>query len=280
MRRLFSRQALNVFQIELEEWPHAVHTHNFYELILIVEGHGIHNLNDVSFPYKKGDVFLLTPEDWHEFKIESKTIFTYLKFTEQILIEKHLDSKNSWKRNLESELFKPNVIPENIIKGKKDKQMIWSLLDMLLTEFHDYDRFSREVVLELFGAVLFIIVRNLSKKGENVSKVEHIEKQKVSEMLSYIRQHLNDKEAISLQAIANKFLMSPNYVSVYLKKHTGIGLQQMIIETRLKTAERLLNQSTLTISEISNTLGFNDASHMNKMFKKYRNKTPKAYRNT
>ena len=42
-----------------------------------------------------------------------------------------------------------------------------------------------------------------------------------------------------VKAISNEFLMSPNYVGIFIKKHTGMYIQQIVLETRLKTAERL-----------------------------------------
>lgn len=94
-------------------------------------------------------------------------------------------------------------------------------------------------------------------------------------MLAYIRQNILDKEKIKLDAIANEFHMSPNYVSIFLKKHTGLSIQKLVLETKLKIAERLMRQSNLNISEVAVRLGFTDSSHFNKIFKKYRNMTPK-----
>ncbi len=279
MKRIFSRYTLNVFQLKLEEWPYSDHTHNFYELILVNEGTGQHILNGVSFSYNPEDVFLLTPEDHHSFEIDAFTVFTYIKFTEQLFTEKQVgDRTASWVKKFEDVLYNPNTVPECIIKDKADKKLIFPLTEMLLKEFNEPKLHSRIFMLELFGAIMVLVARNLSRKNLMPSKIIQQERDRVQKVLSHIRQHMDKKELLTQKYIAQNFNLSPNYISIYLKKHTGMGLQKMITETRLKTAERLLKQSTCTISQIANQVGFNDASHMNKTFQKYRGKNPTDYR--
>lgn len=279
MKRIFSRHSLNVFQLKLDKWPYPQHTHSFYELILVNEGSGKHLLNGVSFTYGPGHVFLLTPEDHHSFEIDSFTVFTYVKFTEQLFAEKQVGDRTAhWIKKFEKVLYNPNTVPECIIKDQEDKNLIFPLADMLLKEFNGQKPHSRIVMLELFGAIMGLVGRNLSQKNLVLSKVVQNEQNKVQQVLSHIRQNIDKKALLSLKYIAKTFNLSPKYISSYLKKHTGLGLQKMITETRLKTAERLLKQSTYTIAQIANQVGFNDASHMNKTFQKYRGKNPSEFR--
>lgn len=278
MKRIFSRYALNIFSLELEEWPYETHTHNFYELILVNEGCGIHHLNDTSFNFSESDIFLLTPEDHHSFELHSFTRFTYIKFTEQIFDEKPDWNGSDWLKKVERILFRPNTIPESIIADTSDREMMFVLAEKLKTEFTQPGLYSRQLMLELFGAILTLIVRHLSRRNYEDSRVTHEEKSRLSDILAFIRQHIGNPEKITQQRIASEFHLSHNYVSTYLRKHTGMGLRQMITQTRLKTAERLLRQSTLTISQIAGNLGFTDASHMNKAFRKYRGMNPSEYR--
>lgn len=279
MKRIFSRYTLNVFQLKLDMWPYPQHTHNFYELILVNEGSGKHLLNGVSFTYGPGHVFLLTPEDHHSFEINSYTVFTYIKFTEQLFAEKQVGDRTAhWIKKFENVLYNPNTVPECIIKDQEDKKLIFPLADMLLKEFNDPKPHSRILMLELFGAIMVLVARNLSQKNLVSSKVIQNEQDKVQQVLSHIRQNMDKKALLTQKYIAETFNLSPNYISSYLKKHTGLGLQKMITETRLKTAERLLKQSIYTISEIAHKVGFNDASHMNKTFQKYREMNPSELR--
>lgn len=278
MQRYFSRHALNVFEFALDEWTYPVHNHNFFELIIVKQGSGLHLLNDVSFSYSPGDVFLLTPEDHHSFEIDTSTKFIYIKFTEQLFDEKEEWQSKLWKKRIQQVITMPNTIPESIICDKDDQQSILAIAEVMLKEFSVTSTLSRPLILNLFSALLAIILRNLAGKMTPMSKVRLEERQKVSELLTYIRQHIGQRDKLTQQNLAEQFSISQNYVSIYLKKHTGMRLQNLITETRLKTAERLVKQSSLPISQIADKVGFTDASHMNKMFRKYRDLNPSELR--
>jgi AraC-like DNA-binding protein len=47
---------------------------------------------------------------------------------------------------------------------------------------------------------------------------------------------------------------------------------------KIKAAEKLLKQSNYNINEIADQLGFNDASHFNKIFRSYKNMPPSLFR--
>ncbi len=49
-------------------WTHPRHNHNHYELIFIEKGAGKHKINKNEIAYEKGALFLLGPDDSHEFE--------------------------------------------------------------------------------------------------------------------------------------------------------------------------------------------------------------------
>jgi AraC family L-rhamnose operon regulatory protein RhaS len=278
MKRFNNFHNINVFSLELEKWEYELHKHNFYELIFIEEGRGNHLLNEMNYPYKKGDVFLLTPEDAHEFVIKEKTVFTYVKFTEQILIEKMGTKKRSqWQEALKNVLISTPINQGNIISNIQDNINVFSILKVLKYEFQNTLPFNNESVLELFGSLMVLITRNLNKtrsvESDNLDK----ETEKLNNILTYIRIYAFDRKKSSIQYIASHFLMSPNYISIYVKKHTDLSLQKHIINFKLKTAEKLLAQKRFNINEIAERLGFTDASHFNKIFKKHTGKNPSVF---
>ena len=278
MQRYFSKYALNVFQLDLEEWIYPIHNHNFFELILIRSGSGLHRLNDVEFEYKQGDVFLLTPEDHHDFKINTPTSFIYIKFTEQLFDEKEEWKDKLWQKRIRQVITMPNTIPESIVKDESDQQSLLALAVVMLKEFSVTSTLSRPLLLNLFSSIFIILLRNLAGKIASISKVKLEERQKVSELLTYIRQNIGAREKLTQKQLSEEFSISQNYVSIYLRKHTGMRLQNLITETRLKTAERLIKQSSLPMSQIAEKVGFTDGSHMNKMFQKYRKVNPSDLR--
>ncbi|CAN1538637.1 transcriptional activator RhaS [Flavobacteriaceae bacterium] len=278
MQRFNSFHSINVFSLELDTWIYELHKHNFYELIFIEKGSGIHILNGISFPYSKGDVFMLTPNDAHEFEINTKTKFTYLKFTEQVFLEKlNTNKKTYWEEALKNVMLQIDNIAGSIINNGRDKEHLFSLVSIILYEFKNKALFNNEVTLELFGTIMAIITRNLNQTKASIKNYEK-DSEKINSILTYIRINAIDNDKMDIKKMASKFFMSPNYISIFVKKHSGISIQQHIIQAKLKSAEKLLRQNRFTINEIAERLGFNDASHFNKIFKKYNSVSPTNFK--
>lgn len=275
-KRFFSAASFDLFELDVEFWDYPKHKHNFFELVFIVSGVGLHHINESSLPYKTGDVFLLTPHDEHEFAVQERTIFGYLKFTEQLFIEKtELVSDLKWRKQIDAVILHSNSVPGSIISREEDRERMFQLYQLLKQEFESPATYGRSIVLELFGALLMIISRNIST--ENLVAT-FSEKDRVNAILTYVRQNISNPEQIRIAVIASTFNISPNYVSVFIKKHAGISIQQYVIQTKMKMAERLLKQTNLTITQIAQKMNFTDTSHFTKTFKKYKGLTPKVFR--
>lgn len=92
----------------------------------------------------------------------------------------------------------------------------------------------------------------------------------------YIRNHYREK--IYQNEIAEVLGISVSYLSRLFKKETGICLQNYVIQVRLERAANLLRYSDEPISKIAEYVNFPSQSYFGKMFKAYRNMTPKQYR--
>jgi len=277
--RFYITKDIEVFEFEsFNEWGYPRHKHNFFELTFILKGSGQHILNESIIDYKAGDVFFLTPKDEHEFVIAEPTRFGVLKFTEQLFLEK-INSiiDKSWHKHLETVIFHSNIISKSIVVFDSDRIQMFRLYQMIKDEHQNHSLSSRNIILELFGALLIIVSRNLEHSNNDLQRKIISEEERVESILTYIRHNLLDKERIKIKAIADAFHMSPNYVSVFIKKHAGISIQQYVIQTKLNMAERLLKQTNLSISQIADKMGFNDSSHFNKIFKKYKEVNPSEF---
>ncbi|MDY7395271.1 AraC family transcriptional regulator [Aureibaculum sp. 2210JD6-5] len=279
-KRFYITKDLDVLEFEaVNEWGYSRHKHNFFELTFVIKGSGQHILNESIIDYKEGDIFFLTPEDEHEFVVSKPTTFGIIKFTEQLFLEKATFSSSTyWRKNIETVIFHSNLIAESIVHHEKDKSQLFGLYELIKSEIENALVYNRNVLTELFGALLIVLSRNLKSTLKNKANANISDKEKIDTILTYVRQNVLDKERIRIKSIAEEFYMSPNYVSIFIKKHAGISIQQYVIETKMKMAERLLKQTNLSINEIADKTGFVDASHFNRIFKKYNSINPSEYR--
>ncbi len=275
MERIINHRDFNVFKLEKSFWDIAYHNHNFYEIIVIEEGHGEHRLNDVTFLYQKGNVFFLKPSDAHEFVIAQKTQFIYLKFTDKYINELFLWNPGLKGRfNFDDLLLKTSNHYASFVNNPDDAKHFKALAEILVDEFTQAKHHSFELSFQLFYSLMLLLSRNISTDTTHLSILKT---SKIEQIISYINLHALDKGRMKIAHLAGHFAMSENYISTFVKKHVGMSVQQYIIQIKLKSAEKLLAKSNFNINEISERLGFTDASHFNKFFKKYRKINPSDF---
>lgn len=92
----------------------------------------------------------------------------------------------------------------------------------------------------------------------------------------YIRKYYHQK--ICIPDIAEALGVSESHLSRIFKKETGESIQKYSMHMRIERAENLLKYSEASLTEISEYRCFSSQSHFGKVFKVYKNMTPKQYR--
>lgn len=105
----------------------------------------------------------------------------------------------------------------------------------------------------------------------------HLKIEPSNRILAYI--HSNYHENITNISIGKKFGYHPNYVGFLIKHATGMPVHQYIIHVRLLNATYLLENSSLSISEIATACGFCDSAYFSGCFKKQFGLSPSKYKN-
>ena len=86
--------------------------------------------------------------------------------------------------------------------------------------------------------------------------------------------------AFRVQDYANAQNLNPNYLSNVIKTKTGKPIAVWIADKTIAEAKSLLQNSTISIKEITYKLGFSETAHFSNFFKKHTNISPLQYRKT
>ena len=95
-------------------------------------------------------------------------------------------------------------------------------------------------------------------------------------VVEYVRAHLD--QDISLAGMAAVAGMSPHYFSELFRQSTGHTPHQFVLAERIERAKRLLRNPKLTALDVALLVGFADASHFTKVFRRAVGTTPRRYR--
>lgn len=261
---------------ELKSNTSGLHKHNFFELVYVLDGSGIHNINENNYEFQKDDVFLLTPDDVHTFQIVVPTRFCIIDFTKNFFSksterqEEKMDVSEFFKR-LEFIFHNHHNVKGNIISAT-DKNIFKVLVNQLISEKENEQLFNEIITQNIVFLLLHLIARNIQQNISNYFKKQN-PKNKIYEITAFIQQNIYNKELIKIENIAKHFNKSTDHLSRYFKTQTGSTIKDYITRYKLNLIQTRLKFSDLTISEIAHEMNFTDESHLNKTFKNVFGKT-------
>jgi AraC family transcriptional regulator, L-rhamnose operon regulatory protein RhaS len=277
MRRYIQHEPFNIYCFEADQWEHPVHKHTYYEIIFILKGKGEHSINGNSFFYQRGDVFLLGPEDYHEFKIMRRTEFCYIRFTESFFETSSWSGNKDLNRTLKLVLESSFQSRGSIVRSKGEKRKLEALLIVLREEYDERNNKGFTSMRDsLMRAILTILSRSIVKQALPLRK--NVDETPLHDLLLYIRSNIYKPELLRLDLLSRQFNYAPTYLGIFFKKHTGESLKHYIDHYRIKLIESRLLYSQGTLAMIADEFGFTDESHLTKLFKKYAGLTPGNFR--
>jgi YesN/AraC family two-component response regulator len=275
MKRYLLHSPFSIYRFEADVWAHSVHNHSYFEIIFISKGFGVHNINGNAFRYEAGDVFLLGPEDFHNFSIEETTEFCFVRFNDTVHSSLIEEKGNLITQLVNSLLYTASQSRGTIVNDKLEKRKLFGLLAILESENEsDTSKYFDMLRTSLLQSILVILARNLlSQNTSNNSNDAAVER-----LLMYVKKHIYEPEKLTIAHLAEVFNYAPDYVSIYFKRHYGESLKQYITKYKMKLIEIRLLYSQLTVAQIADEFGYLDESHFCKQFKKFSGTTPTSFR--
>ncbi|MGI6072445.1 MAG: response regulator transcription factor [Lachnospiraceae bacterium] len=88
----------------------------------------------------------------------------------------------------------------------------------------------------------------------------------------------NYMENITLKSVADRVHLNASYFSIIFKKETGQTFSDYLLEQRMKKAKRLICESNMNISEVSEAVGYADSKYFSRKFTEYVGVKPSKYR--
>jgi len=261
--------------LERKEEEQNYHCHDFIEIVIILKGKGHFIINDEKVLVSEGNVLILNPGTYHRSIPDSPHTLMecYLAFTD-------VDFVNA----------PPNFFP--FFHGQK---MLGKLPERVKKEIFQLccsiDRESqsrnpgRYFMLKAYLIQVICLLLRFDRQEEIAD--QHClagyefkspnKKYVVQQIMKYMENHY--KEKISLDQIAENMYLSPFYISKLFKSETGDTPINYLISLRMEKAKELLDQnSTLSIQEAAAAVGYEDAYHFSKLFKKYYGLSPLYYK--
>ena len=237
-------------------------SHDFLELAYVLSGEGKYRINDKIYPVKEGDLIMINPGVKHQALLcpEADTPATefFVGFS-----------------NIRISGCRENHMPlpggECIIHTSGElSQRLLKLCTSMEAE-NAVRRQGRYFMLKSYLIqLLLLVIREQCEPMERPRgyAFESASKKYVAEqVVTYIEDHYSEK--IALDQIAENMYLSPFYISRIFKGETGNTPIRHLINLRLEKARELLEGGYQgSIQEVAALVGYDDAYHFSKLFKK------------
>ncbi|ANE45093.1 hypothetical protein SY83_00520 [Paenibacillus swuensis] len=248
------------------------HAHEHLQLCYITKGICMHHVEGQSLALVKGDLMAIPPFLAHRIEpVEGQEVeLVQLDYMPVVLGGKEED--------LVFPLFpKIRISPRNQI-------VIEELLNNMKTEHEKREQGYQHVIK---GDLLKLLVTLFRESKENTA-LRHTDqgghetlegnssRRLLLDTVRYIHENLH--ETLSLDDIARRAALSPNYYSYMFKVLKGQTFVQYINDLRIRKAMDLLCETDLSTTQICFDTGFNNTSHFHRVFKKSTGLTPLQYR--
>lgn len=140
-----------------------------------------------------------------------------------------------------------------------------------------YELLSKAYILQLWKLIYDQLPAGTEHSSRISARTANQDAQRVKHAMLYIQEHF--MESVTLEDIAGSILVSKSECCRCFKRATGLSPIEYLIKYRIMEAAKHMNRKTHeSISEIAGSVGFNNISYFNKIFKKFMGCTPTEYR--
>ena len=115
-----------------------------------------------------------------------------------------------------------------------------------------------------------------------LSEQQYFEHKKTAARITRIVEYIdkNYPFQVKLEDLAKQENLTANYISQFFTKKIGVPYYQYLNNVRLEAAVQLLQDSSLSVTQVSNYAGFSDAKYMSNVFRQKFGCTPREYRSS
>lgn len=99
----------------------------------------------------------------------------------------------------------------------------------------------------------------------------------VKEVLAYIRLHA--AEPLKLREVAERFSISPNYLSTLIHQETGLSYYQHLLRAKMNIAKTMLKDPRIRAEDVAYAIGYSTYSAFFNAFQRTEHMSPTEYRN-
>jgi AraC-like DNA-binding protein len=271
------------FQIFIEtnsgDWKMPLEWHQSLEIFYVLDGVGTYLIEDRSYKFKKGDLFVIGNQELHKSQLIDGQPFQAIV----VMFDPDLVKAVQVKDDMEPlDLFydRPAEFSHQLEVDPTLHESIMYIFNQMIKEVERKEGYSSRGIASLLQWLIIQLSRAYgeTRGAKIIDRFSGVQlKNVIKKLLDYINQHYS--EDINLEQVAHQLNVNPSYMSREFKKSTGFTIVEFITAKRIRLARNLLRTTNYSVTKISSKVGYNNVTHFNWTFKKIMGISPVQYRN-
>lgn len=231
--------------------------HSYWELTYVDKGELLTTIDGVSYHLKQGDLIFYAPMQFHTQSTFEKISSSYLTI------------------NFKMNFNHADLLCNKIFSLKRDSYFI---VTRLIEELSNDNLYSNDLSLCYLKQLIIQMLR-LDNSHFHSKPTTHMQQTYENELLNDILLYIDNNiyEKISVSTLCDHFCISTSMLHSLFRKNMNNTAKNYINELKLSKSKELIRNSTHTLSEISEMLGFSSIHYFSKKFKSYFNISPTEY---
>ena len=212
-------------------------------------------------------------------KVEPNPDVPFAKFT-ALVFHPDLLNRTALGRQMSRYEFFDYSSTEALHLSVQEVEVFRGVITMIEQELHRaIDKHTRELIISNIELLLNYCLRFYDRQFITREEINHSVVKRFMELLDdYISSKALREGLPTVAYFADKCCLSSGYFGNLVRVETGRTAKDIIADRLLAHAKQLLNDDTLTITMISERMGFDYPQHFVRFFKSHTGKTPSAYR--
>jgi AraC-like DNA-binding protein len=257
-------------EVHVAQFPHVQqpHAHDFYLLLYITHGYGTHTIDLISYDLQPGSLFFLVPGQVHSWSLSADARGFILFFEEGFYLQQYPAA-----RLVEYSFFNPINAP--VVYTSLADNGLLSLMERIYQENTAAQPASnRDLVV---GAYLFLYLELAARFYPHDSPLPPAYGQHhVREFGRLLNQHFRTQKSVGYYA--ERLSLTANHLNAICRRMLNKTASDLIHERVVTEAQRQLKHSALSVAQVADALGFDNASYFARYFKKYVGQAPETFR--
>ena len=248
--------------------PRIMHQHIFFELIYVLSGTGVRRLEDTLTPICAGDYYVIDPRSVHCYE-ETDGLETLSCLFLPEYIDRALADCPSLASLLSNRILRFGV-PVDIPIAERIFHDADGTVKRIVKHMEKEHTDGRTGYMELLRCYLTQVLVCAARACE--TRIPH---KAVTVAMAYLK--ANYEKPLCLQTLSEQTGYTAQYLSGLFSSEMGMSIQEFLQQIRVEEACRLMMQRKWTTGDIAAAVGYQDARHFSKIFRRYRGISPREY---